>query len=221
MTQETKPKAYILLGPPGSGKSTQAEIFKRELGTVHVDMGSALRAAAAEPTPFGEKLSRIMNEEGGLVSDDIVRAVLDAELRKIAPDQPVIVDGAPRRKSQIDEVLAAFERYGKSFHKAVFIELSREDSVARISRRFSCTACGAKLILGKNFEPGGKCPYCGGEVTQRDDDTPEGVRARWQVFHDATLPVLEYFESRGSLVRVSGSSDPETIFLDIRKELFV
>lgn len=219
MSQETKPNAYILLGPPGSGKSTQAEIFKRELGVVHIDIGSALRMAAAEPTPFGEKLSRIMNEEGGLVSDDIVRAVLDAELRKIAPNNSIIVDGAPRRKSQIDEVLAAFERYGKSLQKAIFIELSREESVARISKRFSCTVCGAKLILGKNFEADGMCPYCGGKVVQRDDDTPEGVRARWQVFHDETLPVLEYFEKNRKLIRVSGGNDPETIFHDIRQKL--
>lgn len=215
--KQEQPKAYILLGPPGSGKSTQADIFKREFGCEHVDMGSALRRAAQEPTPFGENLSRIMNEEGGLVADEIMQAVLEQEIRKIAPDRPVIIDGAPRRESQIHEVLSVLNRHGKDFNKAIFVELSEEDSVDRISRRFSCTDCGAKLILGKNFDSvGDRCPQCGGRVSQRADDTAEGVRKRWQVFHDETLPVLKYFEEQGQLLRVSGASDPETIFKDIR-----
>lgn len=218
MEKKTWPKVYILLGPPGSGKSTQADIFTREFGGEHLDMGAALRSAAQEPTPFGAKLNTIINQKRELVPDEIVEAVLEKELRRISSDRSIIVDGAPRRANQIHEVLSALNRHGKDFKKAIFVELSEEDSVDRISRRFSCLECGAKLVLGGNYaQVGDRCPQCGGKVGQRADDTPEGVRKRWQVFHDETLPVLEYFEKQGKLLRVSGKNDAETIFNDIRK----
>lgn len=221
MEHEQKPHAYILLGPPGSGKSTQADIFKREFGAAHVDMGSSLRAAAQEGTPFSEKLNESINQKRELVPDEIVRAVLESELRKVPAGKPVILDGAPRRESQINEVLSVLDRFGKSFQAAIFIELSEADSVERISRRFSCVDCGAKFVLGKDYAAqGDQCPHCGGRVTQRADDTPEGVKKRWNVFHDETFPVLSYFERKGRLIRVSGLSDPEGIFSDIRSKLF-
>lgn len=220
MEHEMKPHAYILLGPPGSGKSTQADIFKRELGCEHIDMGSALRRAAQEPTSFGARLNDIINRRRELVPDEIVQAVLEQEIRKIGPDRPVIIDGAPRRENQIHEVLSVLNRHGKDFSKAIFIELSEEDSVDRISRRFSCSDCGTKLILGHNYgRVGERCPQCGGRVSQRADDTPEGVKTRWRVFHDETLPVLGYFEEQGQLLRVSGKHDAEEIFNDIRSGL--
>lgn len=221
MEHEPKPYAYILLGPPGSGKSTQADIFKKEFGTAHVDMGSALRKAAAEPTPFGETLNEIINEKRELVPDGIVRAVLENELKKTASDQSVVIDGAPRRESQIQSTISALDASGKQLVGAIFIELSEEESVRRISCRFSCMKCGAKLILGKDIaDEGSVCPQCGGSIAQRADDTPEGVRTRWRIFHDETIPVLSYFEREGRLVRVSGLSDPDGIFDDIRSKLF-
>lgn len=220
MKHETRPYAYILLGPPGSGKSTQADIFKRELGCEHIDMGSALRRAAQEPTPFGIRLNDIINRKRELVPDEIVQAVLGQEIRRIGADRSVIIDGAPRRESQIREVLSVLSRYGKDFRKAIFIELSEEDSVDRISRRFSCSDCGTKLILGGNYSRvGERCPQCGGRVGQRADDTPEGVKKRWKVFHDETLPVLGYFEGQGQLLRVSGKHGAEEIFDRIRSGL--
>lgn len=221
MEQGVNPHAYILLGPPGSGKSTQADIFKREFGAAHIDMGAALRAAAQEGTPFSEKLNESINQKRELVPDEIVRAVLERELRKIPAGKPVILDGAPRRESQINEVFSVLEHFGKDLQGAIFIELSESDSVDRISRRFSCADCGAKFILGKDYAAAGeRCPRCGGRVTQRADDTPEGVRKRWKVFHDETMPVLAYFERKGMLIRVSGLSDPDGTFGDIRSKLF-
>jgi adenylate kinase len=221
MEQEIKPHAYILLGPPGSGKSTQADIFKREFGAAHIDMGAALRKAASEPTPIGEMLNEIIHKKRELVPDGVVRSVLEGELRKTGPDQSVIIDGAPRREGQIRDTISALVSSGKSLHGAIFIELSEEESVRRISRRFSCSGCGEKLVLGDDLVTGtSSCPKCGGSVSQRADDTPEGVRTRWKIFHDETLPVRAYFEREGKLIQVSGLSDPETIFADIRSKLF-
>ncbi len=216
----SRPSAYILLGPPGSGKSTQADYFGREFGAAHIDMGAALRSAAAEPTPFGAALSDIINNRRELVSDGIVRSILENELRKVGASRPVIIDGAPRCGSQVHVVISAIEESGRTFREAVFIDLSEEDSITRISRRFSCSECGRKLILGADLRTASSpCPVCGGEVSQRQDDTEEGVRTRFRVFRDETVPVIGYFEAEGKLLRVPGNKTAEAIWGDIRAAL--
>ena len=174
--EKEKAKTYILLGPPGSGKSTQAEYLNMRFGAVHLDMGGALRRAAAEPTAIGKKLYENINGEHALGPDGVMRAVLEEELGKVPEDV-----------------------------------LSEADSIERISNRFACTACGAKLILGKDFAVGGACPSCGGAVTQRADDTREGVSTRWRIFHEDTVPVLDFFATHGKLIRVSGTEPAESI----------
>jgi len=221
MAQETKPGAFILLGAPGSGKSTQAEFFKQKFGAAHIDIGAALRNAASEPTPIGEMLKEIIYEKQTLVPDGIVRSVLEAEIGKTGADQMIVIDGAPRRESQIRDTVSAVVSSGKVFYGAIFIELSEEESVKRISCRFSCEGCGAKLILGKDIGSDvSPCPRCGGKVTQRADDTQEGVRTRWKIFHDETLPVLAHFARENKLFRVSGEKSAHEIFDDIRVKIF-
>ncbi len=208
--------AYILLGPPGSGKSTQAGTFVDAIDAAHIDMGSALRAAAAL-TPFGEKLSRTINEHRTLVGDDIVRSVLGDELRKIDASRPVVIDGAPRRESQIGIVLSAIRESGRELRAVVFIDLPEEVSVARISRRFSCSGCGRKFVLGADLPKGAAaCPSCGGTVSRREDDTEAGVRKRFRVFRTETMPVIAYFEREGVLFRVSGDRPAEEISAEVR-----
>jgi len=208
--------AYILLGPPGSGKSTQADLFGREFGAAHIDMGAALRAAASERTPFGETLSDIINRRRELVPDGIVRSILENELRKVGPSRPVVIDGAPRRESQIQAVLSAIHGSGRELRKVILIDLSEEGSVARISKRFSCGSCGRKLILGADLpSETATCPSCGGAVSRREDDTEAGVRKRYRIFLEETLPVIADFEGRGGLLRVSGDRDADGIFSEI------
>ena len=217
---DSYPAAYILLGPPGSGKSTQADLFGRKFGAVHVDMGASLRAAAGEATPFGEALSEIINTKRELVPDGIVRSILENELRTIDPTRPVVIDGAPRRESQIHAVLSAIAASGRTFRKAILVDLSEEESIARISKRFSCVSCGRKLILGIDFSSeSAPCPSCGGSVTRRADDTEEGVRKRCRIFLEETSPVIAYFESRGELLRVTGGKTAEEIFTEIKTDL--
>ncbi len=219
LERRTKTRTYILLGPPGSGKSTQAEYFKARYKAAHLDMGGALRRAAAEPTAIGQELYEIINKRNELVPDGVMRAVLEQELRNVPKDALLIIDGTPRRRSQIDPVVGALTASGRSIDKVVFIELSEEDSVERISNRFSCTDCGMKLILGKDFRSGDVCPRCGGAVVQRTDDTPDGVRTRWRIFHEDTVPVLEFFAQQKKLVRVSGTESSEAIFAAIMKNV--
>ncbi|NTW30426.1 MAG: nucleoside monophosphate kinase [Candidatus Moranbacteria bacterium] len=217
---DSHPDAYILLGPPGSGKSTQADLFGREFGAVHIDMGAALRAAAGERTPFGEALSDIINKRRELVPDGIVRSILENELKRIGASRPVIIDGAPRRESQIHSVLSAIHGSSRELRKAIFIDLSEAGSVARISRRFSCASCGRKLILGSDLFASDKpCPFCGGVVSQRADDTEEGVRTRYRIFREDTLPVISHFREKGTLLHVSGDRNADVIFREIANAL--
>ncbi|NTW14067.1 MAG: nucleoside monophosphate kinase [Candidatus Moranbacteria bacterium] len=217
--KENKGPVIVLLGPPGSGKSTQADFFVKQLGAVHIDIGGALRNVAHEDTAFGREVDEIIHVRRELVPDDIVRAVLEREFRTIPPEKLVIVDGAPRSEEQVDDVFSVVRDAGRKFLGAVFIVLPVEESVDRISKRYSCGECGRKFILGTNISDAlTPCPDCGGTVVQRQDDTVEGVRKRWQVFHDNTLPVLRRFERKGVLTRVSGRQTSEEIFTQIRKD---
>jgi adenylate kinase len=217
---DSRSHAYILLGPPGSGKSTQADLFGREFGVAHIDIGASLRAAAGERTMFGDVLSEIINTRRELVPDNIIRSILENELRKVDPSRPVVIDGAPRCEHQIHLVLSVIHDSGRELRKVILIEVSEGESIARISKRFSCESCGRKLILWTDFRSvGDKCPSCGGAVTQRVDDTEAGVRERYRVFLEETLPVIAHFETQGELIRVSGDRSAEEIFAEIISDL--
>jgi adenylate kinase len=212
--------AIVLLGPPGSGKSTQADLFQSVFRAAHIDIGSALRRVASEPTPFGARVNVIINDRKELVPNEIIRTVLKRELDRIPGDQPVVIDGAPRCEGQIDDVLELIRGSGRSFRGVVFLDLPVEASIERISKRFSCSACGRKIIVGDDVpDAETPCPDCGGTLTQREDDTETGVRKRYQVFHDNTLPVLRHFEAEGKLFRISALQEPKEVLLEIRHRL--
>ncbi|MEK7181585.1 MAG: nucleoside monophosphate kinase [Patescibacteria group bacterium] len=211
---------YILLGPPGSGKSTQAELLKKTFRLTHVDIGSELRAASEKDTELGREINHIINDRKELVPDSIVGKVLESILRDMPEDQGVLIDGAPRRLSQIDEVLDALQLFGREISGVIFIELSEKESVERISRRFLCFGCHRPYILGKDTAiETGTCPVCGGKIGQRKDDTPEGVRKRFQVFHTDTLPVIAHFEEKGLLIRIDGHQTSEEISGEIMRKI--
>ncbi len=215
-----KPLTVVLVGPPGSGKSTQADFLVREMGAVHVDVGLALRKTAELDTPLGAKVFDIMNRRKELVPDDIVEEVLSGAFACIPPDHMAIVDGAPRCAPQIgivDALLGVFER---RVDAAISVVLSEEESVRRISRRWMCAQCNRPLISGVDFREGNElCPSCGKPLSRRKDDTEDGVRKRFRVFASNTVPVIEHYREAGVLFEVDGTKDPLEIFGDIRKHI--
>lgn len=209
-------KNYSLLGPPGSGKSTQAELLKKKFDLAHVDIGSELRVAAEQDTETGRAIDEIIHHRGELVPDSIMEEIFRQAIVRVPKNKGVIFDGAPRYVSQIDEFLQILETYNRSINKIIFIDISLEESIARISKRYLCFGCHRPYILGKDITNGDMvCQYCGGKIGQRKDDTPEGVRKRFMVFQTETFPVIEYFEKKGLLLRVDGKQSPDAIFHDI------
>ena len=209
-------KNYILLGPPGSGKSTQADFFKSRLQLTHIDVGGELRLIASEDSPLGREVYQTIYVAKELTSDEVVKQALGRALAKADPSKGIVLDGAPRRESQIDEVTAILGEYGRIIDSVVFIDLPKEVSIDRISRRFNCERCGEKFVRGMHPEDHAEpCFKCGGRLAQRKDDTPAGVENRWRIFHEDTEPVIRHFSEMGKLIRVDGTLPAEEIFQQI------
>lgn len=210
----------VILGPQGSGKGTQADLLIKKYGLSHVDIGLALRNVAKAATPLGEKINEIINVRKELVSDHVIAEVLEHELSQIPAKSGVILDGAPRRVGQIDEVENAFKKSGRRIDKVIHVHIPETESVIRISKRYNCTQCQMHLILGKDVHNGDEaCPSCGGRIEQRPDDTVAGVRKRLHVYRDETLPVVEHYRQQKKLVEVNGLQRVDQVFQEIVAKL--
>ena len=201
----------ILLGAPGAGKGTQAEILSRELKIPTVSTGNMLRAAMKHDTPLGRKVKEYM-DTGKLVSDEIVIELLSERLQEPDCANGFILDGVPRTLIQAE----ALEQAGIRFDAAVAIESSDETIIARIGGRRVCEGCGASYHI-VNIPPKteGVCDKCGGQLVQRKDDAPETVKNRLQVYHTTTEPLKGFYETYGILKTVYDRSSVEEVTRDI------
>ena len=188
----------ILLGPPGAGKGTQAEILNKKLGIPTISTGNILRAAVKNGTPVGLKAKEYM-DAGKLVPDEVIIGVISERLAEADCQNGFILDGVPRTIPQAE----ALEKAGISFDAVVSIEISDEEIVERMAGRRVCTACGAPYHV-KNMPPKveGVCDACGGKLEARADDKPEVVRDRLQVYYKETAPLKDFYAARNLLKTV-------------------
>ena len=195
----------ILLGPPGAGKGTQAHRLVEHHGMMQLSTGDMLRETRKADTELGRKVAGIM-DSGGLVSDDIVSAMIDAKLEDMGPDVGAIFDGYPRTAAQADQLDEILAKHGRSLDHVIELEVNEDALVARITGRFTCAECGAGYHdTFKQPKAEGVCDECGStEFKRRPDDNEETVRHRMSVYRNETAPILPGYEKRGIVQRVDG-----------------
>ncbi len=210
----------IILGPQGSGKGTQAELLAKKYGLEHIDVGRFLREVAAMETGLGKEVYEIINVRKELVPDHILEKILQLKLNDIDREQGVILDGMPRNLEQAGFLEKIFQSFGKKIEKVFFLDVSEEESIKRISKRWICAKCKAQFIMGKDIRNAReKCAKCGGRLEQRIDDTPEGIRKRLEVFRKETIPVLDYYKEKGMLVEIDGAQTIEKALEEITRQI--
>ncbi|MFC7704383.1 adenylate kinase [Plastorhodobacter daqingensis] len=209
---EARPAVLILLGPPGAGKGTQARMLEERFGLVQLSTGDLLRAAVAAGTEAGRAAQAVM-EAGGLVSDEIVLAILRD--RMSAPDvvRGVILDGFPRTQGQAAALDALLEGQGLQISAAISLEVDDAAMVARVAGRYTCAACGEGWHDSYKIPAvAGVCDRCGGtEFKRRADDNAETAGARLAAYHAQTAPLIAYYEERGVLERIDAMGTIEAI----------
>ncbi|OWU86519.1 adenylate kinase [Oceanicola sp. 22II-s10i] len=199
----TRPAVLILLGPPGAGKGTQARMLEERFGLVQLSTGDMLRAAVAAGTEAGQQAKAVM-EAGGLVSDEIVLAILADRLRQDDVKAGVILDGFPRTGAQAEALDRMLEATVQRVNAAVSLDVDDAAMVERISGRFTCKGCGEGYHDSfKAPAVAETCDKCGGtEMVRRADDRAETVGARLEAYHAQTAPLIDYYAGRGVLKRV-------------------
>ncbi|PJA86883.1 MAG: adenylate kinase [Candidatus Moranbacteria bacterium CG_4_9_14_3_um_filter_42_9] len=208
----------VILGQQGSGKGTQAALLAEKFDLEHIDMGKTLREIALSDTPLGREIYEIQNVRKTLVSSKILREILNVKLKSIPLKKGIVFDGAPRTLDQVKYLEDAMLELGRKIDYVLFISIPEQESIERASRRRLCNNCQAILVMGKIIKKeNDRCPKCGGEVSQRKDDTPEGIKKRLEVFKNETMPVLEYYEKEGSLIKIDGMQPVKKVFADIIK----
>jgi adenylate kinase len=210
----------ILLGPPGSGKGTQAKRIQQTHGLVQLSTGDMLRAATDSDTEFGRRVKAIM-DSGQLVPDEISIEMIDHRIVEPDCDKGFILDGFPRNVAQAKALDAMLAAHGLKLDPVILLDVDEAALVDRLSGRFTCSQCGASYHDRYNRpRRDAVCDGCGGtEFTRRADDRPEAVKARFEVYRRQTAPILPYYKDRGILRRVDGMADIDTVTREIDKIL--
>jgi adenylate kinase len=215
MTPE--PKYIILLGPPGSGKGTQAVRVREALDLPHVASGDLFRHHLNNRTELGLKAQTYM-DRGDLVPDDVTIAMVLERLSQPDCTGGALLDGFPRTLPQAEALDKALGAQGRKISAVPLITVPDEAIVERLSGRVTCRECQA--TFHKTFNPFQTCPHgkCQGEyLYQRDDDRPETVRSRLKVFWEQTSPLVDYYRNKGVLVEINGDQPMEAVEAELKK----
>lgn len=204
----TRPTVLILLGPPGAGKGTQARMLEEDFGLVQLSTGDLLRAAVAAGTDAGQQAKAVM-EAGGLVSDDIVLAILKDRMAEPDTGKGVILDGFPRTAGQAEALDGLLARSGMKVTSVISMEVDDQAMIARVAGRHTCAGCGEGYHDEFKLPAmAGVCDRCGGTVfKRRADDNAETAGARLTAYHAQTAPLIAYYEARGVLDRIDAMGD--------------
>jgi adenylate kinase len=200
----------IILGRQGAGKGTQCVRVSRHYVVPHISTGDMLRAAVRERTELGLMAKEVM-DAGGLVGDDIMIGIVDERLRRPDADsRGYVLDGFPRTVAQAE----ALDKISvdRPIQIVIDLDVPRDVVLNRISARRVCRDCGTNYTASGFERQPWICEVCGGDVLQRDDDTPDAVNRRLDLYESQTAPLIEYYEGQGRMVVVDGVGDPDHVF---------
>jgi adenylate kinase len=202
----------ILLGPPGAGKGTQAQLLVERLGMRQLSTGDMLRAAVKAGTPVGIKAKAVM-DAGQLVSDEIVSDLISDELAAMGAGTGAIFDGYPRTAAQAAALDTILARHGRTLDHVIELEVNEDALVERITGRFTCAACGTGYHDSyKQPVAAGVCDKCGStEFKRRADDNEETVRTRMAEYRAKTAPILPLYDARGIVSRIDGMAPMDAV----------
>jgi adenylate kinase len=205
------PVYIVLLGPPGAGKGTQAKILADKLGLTHISSGDIFRENLKAETQLGKMAQTYINR-GELVPDDVTIAMIEERLSRPDYEQGAVLDGFPRTPAQADALGTMLARFNGEVKCVPYISVPDQVLVERLSGRWSCRAAG-HIYHEKNNPPKvpGKCDVDGSELYQREDDKPETVTRRIQVYNQQTAPLIEYYKQRGLLVEINGTQEIDDV----------
>ena len=203
----------VLLGAPGAGKGTQAQKLVAEFGVAHISTGDLLRAAVKAQSELGIQAKKYM-DAGELGPDQLVIDLVKERLAVDDAQKGFILDGFPRNTVQavaLDTELSAIKR---ELDGALLIDVAADVIIDRLSSRRTCRDCG--YTAGPDTET---CPKCGGEMYQRDDDKPETIANRLDVYEKSTSPLVEYYRGQGILKSIDGDRDVDVVYADVKEAL--
>lgn len=207
--EEGMNKTVIFVGPPGAGKGTQSALLSERLGFIQISTGDLLREAVKNKTQLGVK-AKVYMDKGELVPDDLIIAMMDEKLEELKNDN-VILDGFPRTVNQakaLDELLL---KKNRQLNSVILFQISDEEVIKRLSGRRVCPNCGAVYHIVYNPpKEEGICDKCGSSLIQRDDDKEEVIKKRLEVYHQQTLPLIDYYKDK--LVTIDATQEKEYIY---------
>jgi len=205
----------MIMGPPGAGKGTQAEVLVKELGITHISTGDMFRAAIKEGTEMGKKAKEYM-DKGQLVPDEVVVGMVKDRLSQPDCVKGFLLDGFPRTLPQAEALSKTIDEMGIKLDGVINIDVPRERLMARLTGRRVCKGCGASYhVIFNPPKAESVCNTCGGELYQRSDDNEETVSNRLDVYEAQTQPLIDYYKERGLLLNINGDQDIDKVLKEL------
>jgi adenylate kinase len=201
----------ILLGAPGAGKGTVANMLSAIDGSVQISTGDILRAAVKEGTELGKQAEGYM-KAGDLVPDELIMGIMKERLKEDDCKNGYLLDGFPRTIPQAEQLKTMLEEMGEKLDAVVNLDVPREVILDRLTTRRTCTQCNAIYnVKSKPPKVEGVCDECGGPVVQRDDETEEAISSRLDVYNEKTAPLAGFYEKEGILMNVNATSSEDVV----------
>jgi len=210
----------IFLGPPGSGKGTQAKLIVKKLNLQYFESGDILREKAREEDTLGREIDRIIHQEGKYMPDKMVVEIVKGWINKDRLEQGIIFDGFPRTLNQYQDLQKVLTEKGSGIDQVIYLKVSEEESIRRLSARRICLQCDFEFnLVTKPPKKDELCDQCQKKLIQRKDDAPEIIKKRLQTYYQLTRPLVESVRQQGILEEIDGERSIDEIHQDILERI--